>query len=410
MINKEDVLQAYENIRKSIIRTPLVESIFLSQRYNSKIYLKLENLQRTGSFKIRGATNTIINLSDENKKRGVIANSAGNHAQGVALAATLNNIKSTIVMPNTAPYAKVLATKNYGARVVQYGDTFDEAFIKAKEIQEENDLYFLHAFNDDLVIAGQATIGIEILEDLENVDTIVIPVGGGGLIAGIGMYVKSINPNIKIIGIEPKEAASMKQALEIGQPVFVPGEQTIADGTAVRKVGDITYEMTKRYVDKIYTVTDESIVKAMLLLAEKSKVIAEGSGASSVAALLEEVIDKEYIENKNVCFIISGGNLDINQFEKYISYAQILDKRRLELDLIIPDKIGSLNQVTEIIKKHKANILYISQTHYDRTLKINEQKLEVVIECHNSETAKEILKELKEKSIRLGRGFNDIEI
>lgn len=401
MITKSDIEKAYEIIKSNIIETPIVESIYLSNKLNSNIYLKLENLQRTGSFKIRGATNKIHYLTTEEKEKGLIASSAGNHAQGVALAAKLNNIKATIVMPENAPSLKINATKNYGAEVVLSGDNFDDAYNKAVEIQEQTGKVFLHAFNDEKVVAGQGTIGIEIIEKLPNIDTVIVPIGGGGLIAGIALYLKSINSNIKIIGIESIEAKSMKEAIEKKEIIKVDGKYTIADGIAVRKVGDITYEICKKYIDEIYTVDDLDITRAILKLAEHSKVISEGAGAVAVAALISNKIDKKYIENKNVCAVISGGNLDVNDFEKYINKAQILEGRRAELEIIITDKSGELNKFTDIIKKYGVNILYINQTRYEQSLLPIEQKLEIVLECRDKDQLNEVIKDLEKNNFRL---------
>lgn len=401
MITKNDIEKAYEIIKSNIIETPIVESIYLSNRLNSNIYLKLENLQRTGSFKIRGATNKIYYLTEEEKEKGLIASSAGNHAQGVALAAKLNNIKATIVMPENAPSLKINATKNYGAEVVLSGDNFDDAYNKAVEIQEQTGKVFLHAFNDDKVVAGQGTIGIEIIEKIPNIDTVIVPIGGGGLIAGIALYLKSINSNIKIIGIESVEAKSMKEAISKNEIVKVEGKYTIADGIAVRKVGDITYEICKKYIDEIYTVDDLDITRAILKLAEHSKVISEGAGAVAVAALISNKIDKKYLENKNVCAVISGGNLDVNDFEKYINKAQILEGRRAELEIIITDKSGELNKFTDIIKRYGVNILYINQTRYEQSLLPIEQKLEIVLECRDKEQLNEVIKDLERNNFRL---------
>lgn len=401
MITKNDIEKAYEIIKSNIIETPIVESIYLSNKLNSNIYLKLENLQRTGSFKIRGATNKIHYLTTEEKEKGLIASSAGNHAQGVALAAKLNNIKATIVMPENAPSLKINATKNYGAEVVLSGDNFDDAYSKAVEIQEKTGKVFLHAFNDEKVVAGQGTIGIEIIEKLPNIDTVIVPIGGGGLIAGIALYLKSINSNIKIIGIESIEAKSMKEAIEKKEIIKVDGKYTIADGIAVRKVGDITYEICKKYIDEIYTVDDLDITRAILKLAEHSKVISEGAGAVAVAALISNKIDKKYIENKNVCAVISGGNLDVNDFEKYINKAQILEGRRAELEIIITDKSGELNKFTDIIKRYGVNILYINQTRYEQSLLPIEQKLEIVLECRDKDQLNEVIKDLEKNNFRL---------
>ena len=286
MIKLKDIELAYDNIKDSIKRTPLIECPLLNNITGGNIRLKLENLQKTGSFKVRGALNKIKNLTDEEKARGVIASSAGNHAQGVALGARESGINATIVMPKFAPISKIEATKSYGAKVVLEGDTFNDAYLKAREIQKENDYVFLHAFDDDVIIAGQGTLGLEIYEDFKDVDIVLCAVGGGGIMAGVAVALKEQNPNIKLIGVEAENMASMKKALEKGEPYLVTGPTTIADGIAVGQVGQIPFEIFKKYVDEIITVNEDEIAQAILFLLEKSKVVAEGAGASALAPLL----------------------------------------------------------------------------------------------------------------------------
>lgn len=394
MINLNDIRKAYENIKSSIKKTPLMECPTLDELTDAKVYLKLENLQRTGSFKVRGAINKIMNLSDNEKKCGVIASSAGNHAQGVALGAKAANISATIVMPENAPLSKVSATKSYGARVVQYGSYYDMAYQKALEIQEKEKLVFLHPFNDDCVIAGQGTIGLEILNECEKMDIIFAPVGGGGLLAGVAIAAKSINPNIKIVGVEAEGAASMKRAIEVGKPICLSSCSTLADGIAVAKAGDKTFEIIKKYVDDIITVSEDNIVESILFLLEKSKIVAEGAGATSLAGLLSHKID---VRNKNVCCIISGGNIDINNIEKIVNKAQIIQGRRMHLTIKLSDSIGQVNKVTEILKNNKVNILYLNQTRYDSDLNVNEQLLSIVLECKNKEHGNDVLNILKKE-------------
>lgn len=399
MLTIKDVEKAYENIKSSIKKTPLMECPTLDEITGSKVFLKLENLQRTGSFKVRGAINKIMNLTDEEKAHGVIASSAGNHAQGVALGARSAGIKATIVMPETAPLSKVEATKSYGARVIQHGAYYDLAYQKALEVQKEENLVFLHPFNDEYVIAGQGTIGLEILDENPNIDIIFVQIGGGGLATGVALYAKSKNPNIKVYGVEASGAASMKKALEVGKNIALESAKTIADGIAVAKVGDITFELAKKYLDGVITVSENEIAQSILFLLEKSKVVSEGAGATSLAGLMSGQID---VKGKNVCCIVSGGNIDINNIERIVNKAQILQGRRMRLVIKLNDSIGQVNKVADILKKNNANILYLNQTRYDNDLDINEQLLSVVLECRNEKHGLDILKELQNE------GFNAI--
>lgn len=396
MIKLDDVKKANENIKNAIKRTPLIECPLLNQITKGNVYLKLENLQKTGSFKARGAINKIMHLTDDEKKRGVIASSAGNHAQGVALGAKQAGIKATIVMPKFAPISKILATKSYGAEVILEGETFNDAYEHALKVQKENNYVFLHAFDDDEVIAGQGTIGIEIFEDLENVDVVLCPVGGGGIMAGIAVALKELKPNIKLIGVEAENMPSMKKALENNGPLLVTGPQTIADGIAVGRVGVKTHEIFKNLVDDVVIVSEDEISQAILFLIEKAKVVAEGAGATALAAVLSGKVN---LEGLNVAIVISGGNIDITNIEKIVNRAQIIQNKRARLNILLKDIVGELTKVTNIISEKQANILYLNQTRYSNNLKTNEQLLELVIECVDSNHLESVLKELNEKKI-----------
>ncbi|WP_073508360.1 threonine ammonia-lyase [Streptobacillus notomytis] len=393
MIKLNDIKNANENIKNSIKRTPLIECPLLSNMTESNIYLKLENLQKTGSFKARGAINKIMNLTEEEKKRGVIASSAGNHAQGVALGAKQAGIKATIVMPKFAPISKILATKSYGAEVILEGETFNDAYEHALKVQEENNYVFVHAFDDDRIIAGQGTIGLEIFEDLPNVDVVLCPVGGGGIMAGIAVALKELKPNVKLIGVEAASMPSMKKALENNGPLLVTGPQTIADGIAVGRVGNKTHEIFNNLVDDIVIVDEDDISQAILFLMEKSKVVAEGAGATALAAVLSNKVD---IKGLNVAIVISGGNIDITNIEKIVNRAQIIQNKRAKLNILIKDSVGELSKLTKIISEEQANILYLNQTRYSNNLKTSEQLLEIVIECVDSNHLKGVLNKLTE--------------
>jgi threonine dehydratase len=382
-------LQAIKEAQETILgvakKTPLIESPVLGSAVGGEVYFKYENLQKTGSFKIRGAVNKIAHLTDEEKKRGVIAASAGNHAQGVALAATARGIKSTIAMPETTPIAKISATKSYGGNVVLCGEAYDEAYTKAREIQKETNAVFVHPFDDEYVIAGQGTIALEILEDLPDPDVVLVPVGGGGMISGIAAGLKLSNPKIKVIGVETTAVPSMKKSIELGQSVTVPAGVTIAEGINVRTPGVITFAMVQQYVDEIVTVTEEEIANAMLYLMEKGKILAEGAGATPLAAVLAGKVD---CRNKKVVILVSGGNADINFIDRIINKALMNQGRRAEFRVVIHDRCGETEKLVKLITQNNANILFITQTMYQSSLNINTQEMTLVLECSDMEHKK----------------------
>ena len=392
------IKEAAETIKGSVKRTQIIECPTMEKLTGNKVFFKLENLQKTGSFKVRGALNKIMHLTDEEKARGVIASSAGNHAQGVALGATNLGIKSTIVMPGTAPLSKVVATRNYGAEVVQVGTVYDDAYKKACEIQAETGATFLHPFDDPYVIAGQGTIGMEIIEDLENVDMVIVPIGGGGIASGIAKAVKSLKPSVKMVGVEAENAASMLEAVKQGCPCTIKTSPTIADGIAVARAGQLTCEMIRDYVDEIVTVSEDDIARAILFLMEKGKVVAEGAGATPVAALLAGKIQEK---GQNICCVISGGNSDINMIERIINKALILEVRKAEFNVVVPDRAGELFKVLQILAEKKANILRINQSMYKTGIKINNQVAKIVIECADAEHRNEIAVAIREAGFEI---------
>lgn len=319
-ITLKDVEKARETIKDIVKKTDVVESIKLTDLTGANVYYKCENLQKTGSFKIRGACNKIANLTDAEKENGVIASSAGNHAQGVALGAKMTGIKATIVMPSTAPKAKVEATKGYGANVVLHGEVYDDAYAKAVEIQKETGATFLHPFDDEYVIAGQGTMALEIFEQLDNkVDTILCPIGGGGIISGVAVVAKSLNPNIKVIGVQTANIPSMYESKKNGCVTTAFNDVSIADGISVKTPGNLTFKIVNELVDEIIVVTEEEIKEAMIFLMENQKLVAEGSGAVTTAGLLS----KKYIPkaNENVVCIISGGNVDMKKVNEILNNA-----------------------------------------------------------------------------------------
>lgn len=392
------IKKAQENIKGIARRTPLFYSSTFSKESGYEIYLKCENKQKTGAFKIRGAYNKIAALTQEEKKRGVIASSAGNHAQGVAYAATAFGIKSTIVMPTTAPQAKVQATRGYGAEVVQFGEVYDECYGKALEIQEETGATFVHPFNDEEVMAGQGTIGLEILEDLPDVDVILVPIGGGGLISGIAVGAKSINPKIKIIGVQADIIASTKMSLEVGEIITVPGVKSLADGISVKTPGDVTFEYIKKYVDEVVTVSEDEISYASFMLMERSKLIAEGAGAVPLAALLTNKIK---VKGNKVAVLISGGNIDIAMVSKIIERELIMQKRRLSFSVELQDKVGQLGGLINTIGKLGANIVKIRQEKNWEEKGLEFADVTIEIETQSKEHSNEIINFLKKNGYNL---------
>lgn len=302
------IQEAKEGLKEIARKTDLSFSRTFSEISGMNVYLKPENRQKTGAFKVRGAFNKIANLTEEEKSKGVIASSAGNHAQGVALAASTYGIKATICMPETAPAAKVSATRGYGADIIQHGVVYDDCYAKAVEVQKETGATFVHPFNDPYVIAGQGTVGLEILEDLPNVDAIVVPIGGGGVISGIAVAAKSIKPEVKIIGVQAEVIASTKASFEAGHIVTVPGVKSLADGISVATPGALTFEIMKEYVDEVVTVSEEEIEDAIFMLAQRSKLVVEGAGATTIAAVMNKKIN---MPGKNIVTVLTGGNIDV---------------------------------------------------------------------------------------------------
>ena len=355
-VTLEDVKKAQDTIKDIVKKTDILESTKLSSMTGANVYYKCENLQKTGSFKVRGACNKIANLTDEEKANGVIASSAGNHAQGVALGAKMNGIEATIVMPQTAPLAKVTATKSYGANVVLEGLVYDDAYAKALEIQKETGATFLHPFNDEYVIAGQGTIALEIFEQMNTkVDTILCPIGGGGIIAGVAVAAKALNPNVKIIGVQTANIPSMHESMKAGKVTTAFKATSVADGISVKTVGELTFSIVKDLVDDVILVEEGEIAEGLLFLMENQKVVAEGSGAVTTAAILSgKYIPKK---NENVVCIISGGNIDINTLNRIIAIGLAKSGRRFSFSTNIKDKPGGLGELTRIIGGEDANII-----------------------------------------------------
>ncbi len=360
MLTLRAIQEAMGRIRSSIAVTPFVHSEKFSRQTGNAVFLKLENLQMTGAFKERGALNKILLLSDEERRRGVIAASAGNHAQAVAYHAAKRGIKAQICMPITTPLVKVSATRGYGAEVILAGANYDEACEEALRRCKEFGLTFIHPFDDEAVIAGQGTLGIEMLEQHGDLDALVIPVGGGGLIAGVACAVKEINPKIQVIGVQSSKLASMKAALEKNALVTLPANKTIADGIAVRSAGTITFPLVRKYVDEIVTVDEEEIASAILQLLEKEKMLAEGAGAAATAAVLNK---KTPNHGKKLGVLVSAGNIDVSLLSLIIERGLVKDGRLVRLRVHLPDHPGALQRLSGVIADQKANIV---ETNYDR--------------------------------------------
>ena len=376
----QDFTTAREHLQKVLLPTHLIYSPIFSEESGNQIYIKPENLQKTGAFKIRGAYNKINKLTEEVKKRGVIASSAGNHAQGVAYAARELGIKAVIVMPKTTPLIKVQSTKKYGAEVVLYGDVYDDAYQKAKELEAQEGYVFVHPFDDIDVLEGQGTIALEILEEMPDAEVIVVPIGGGGLISGIAAAAKMIKPDIKIIGVEPSGAASATEALKKNKVVTLPEANTIADGTAVKRIGDLTFNCIKQYVDEVVTVDDYELTEAFLLLAEKHKIIAENSGILPLAAL-----KKLSERGKKIVPVVSGGNIDVLMISSMINKGLISRNRIFNFAVSIPDRPGELAKITHIIADVGANIVKLAHNQFKNLSRFRDKEVLITVETNGTD-------------------------
>ena len=393
-----DFIEARERLNTVITKTKLIHSSIFSNETGNEVYIKPENLQRTGAFKIRGAYNKIAKLTEEEKKRGVIAASAGNHAQGVALAAQKLGIKAVIVMPKHTPLIKVEATRRYGAEVILTGEVYDEAYEYAKKLQEKEGYTFVHPFNDEDVIEGQGTIALEVLEELPDADIILVPIGGGGLISGIASAAKLKNPLIKIIGVEPEGAASALEARKSHHVVELDEANTIADGTAVKKIGDITFDYIEKYVDDIVTVSDYELMAAFLVLVEKHKIVAENSGILAVAGL-----KKLNVTGKKIISIISGGNIDVLTISSMINKGLIARGRIFTFAVDLPDKPGQLVAVSQILSKQNANVIRLEHNQFKNLDRFHEVELQVTVETNGEEHINKITEEFKKSGYRIKR-------
>ena len=393
MISYEDVLDAQERVAGVARHTPLEYSFAFSDMTGADMYLKLENFQRTGAFKIRGAINRIETLSDEAKEAGVVTASAGNHAQGVALAATRAGVDSKIVMPEHAPVSKVKATERYGGEAILHGADYSDAQAEAHRIEREEGRTYVHAFDDEMVMAGQGTIGLEIVEDCPDVETVIVPIGGGGLISGIATAVKAHDPDIRVIGVQAEGASSAAESLRKGEIYERESVDTIADGIATRRIGDRTFEVIKERVDEVVTVDDESIAIALTYLLEREKALAEGAGAISLAALLSGAI--EYEEGETIVPALCGGNIDLNMLTTVVMRGLVATGRYLRFRTILKDQPGALVDLGTIIADLRANITAFHHDRTSRDVAMNDARVELEVETRGPEHVDELLSTLR---------------
>lgn len=397
--HKEEIYKAKENLWPVLKETSLIKSDFYSGEHDCQVYIKPENLQTTGSFKIRGAYNKICNLSDDEIKNGVIASSAGNHAQGVAFSAQKRGVKSTIVMPNITPLLKVDATQSYGADVLLHGDVYDQSYTKAMTLAEENDYAFIHPFDDYHVICGQGTIGIEILEELPDVDEILVPIGGGGLIAGISLIAKTLNPRIKIIGVVPAGANSMKISVDEKRVTRLAEVKTNAEGVAVKQPGDLTYAIVRDYVDDIVTVTEKDIMENVLLVMEKHKIVAETAGVVTLAG-----VRKRASKGKKIVCVMSGGNIDTVTISSIINQGMISRGRIMCFSVELPDRPGQLVKVASLLAENGANVIELEHNQFKALDRYsNKVMLEVTVETNGHEHIDKVLRAMEDNEFAVTR-------
>ena len=398
MVTLDQIYHASYVLRDVARKTDMIEAAALSSLTDCSLFLKTENLQLTGSFKLRGAYYKISRLSEEQKKAGILACSAGNHAQGVALAASRAGLRAVICMPDGAPMTKVEATKGFGAEVVLVKGGYDDAYAYACKLRDETGMTFIHPFDDDEVIAGQGTIGLEILDQLPDVDIVLVPVGGGGLLSGVAYAIKSLNPKVKVFGVQAENAASMQRSLQAGTPLTLEKAGTFADGIAVRHPGDRTFAMCRQWADGILTVTEDEIAAAILTLMEKQKMIAEGAGAVGLAAVLAKKLDTQ---GKKVCCLISGGNIDVNILSRVVTRGLMTTGRRVTLQIALEDKPGQLVDVSRIVADCGANVISVVHNIGNAGTAVTSCTLTLGLETRDAAQIEEIRRKLAEAGFAL---------
>jgi threonine dehydratase len=398
MITIEDIRAARARFGDSIRPTPAPYSETLSREAGNTLYLKLENMNVTGCFKERGALNRLLLLNSEERARGVVTASAGNHAQAVAYHASRIGVRAEICMPLYTPLVKVTATRNWGAKVILYGNNFDEALEEARRKERDEKLVFVHAFDDDAVIAGQGVIGLELLEQISDLEAVVTPVGGGGLLAGVACAVKESRPAVRVIGVQTMALPSMQAALDAHHPVLLPAAPTIADGIAVRQAGERTLELIEKYVDEMVTVDDEEIAAAILRLLERQKVLAEGAGAAGVAAVLQR---KTSLQGKRVAVVIGGGNIDVTLLSRIIERGLVKDGRLVRVRIPVPDHPGALQHLTTVIAAAHANIVQVIHDRAYFGAHLGEGVVDITMETRGPEHVEELTAKLRQAGYRL---------
>jgi len=391
MVNIDKINQAAEILKGVAFETPLVYSNYLSRRFDARVYLKLENLQKTGSFKFRGAYHKLVNIREDLGPEGVVTASAGNHAQGVAHAAQLMSISSTIVMPEWASISKQTATRSYGGHVVLIGQSLEESLDHAHKLEAEGRA-FIHPYDDEDIIAGQGTVGLEIVSQLPEVESILVPIGGGGLIAGISTAVKSLRPQASIIGVQAASCASAAAALRLGKRITIPAKHSIADGISVKKVGKLPFAVIRKFVDRVVEVEEEEIAAAMLELLERKKVLAEGSGAVPLAALMADQLDS--LRGQSVVLVISGGNVDTHLLGRILRKGLFKTNRIMRLSVQLRDVPGALADLLKVVADFRGNVLHVFHDRLGRHLPVELSRVELEIETRGSDHIEELLKAL----------------
>lgn len=403
MIPVSHFFQAYENVKHVVTRTPFALAPFLTEISHAEIYLKKENLQLTGAYKLRGAYNKISSLSAEERARGVVASSAGNHAQGVAYSAKEFGISATIVMPESTPLLKVNGVQSLSADVILHGDSYDDAYNKAMELSESRGMTFIHPFADDKVIAGQGTVALEMIEEQSNLDTVVVPIGGGGLISGVAAVYKQLHPNVRIVGVTAKGAPAMYQSFCNKKPFNSESVRTIADGIAVRDTSEKTLTYILECVDEIIQITDDEIANAVLYLVEKQKLVVEGAGSVGVAAILHDKVPE--IKGSKVGVILSGGNLDVTMLSVIIEKGLIKSGRKMNLVVTLIDKPGSLMHIANIFHSIRANIVHIGYDRTSTSLKFGDANVTIALETKGPDHQDKIREELRKNGYKFSESF-----
>ncbi len=400
-VKLSDIQDARKILQNIIIPTPILSDERLSTEIGAKAYLKAECLQRSGSFKVRGAYNKIARLTDEEKKRGVITASAGNHAQGVALAARLHNIKATIVLPESAPLTKVTATKSQGAEVLLKGATFDESVGYSRQLQQTHGYTYVHAFDDPLVIAGQGTIGWEIVEDLPETTVVIVPVGGGGIISGIAIAVKNLFPKVRVIGVQASNVAAVNRSLKAGEPIEAPHQPTIADGIAVKRPGELTLPIIKEFVDEVVEVSEEEIARGVYHCVQNNHLVVEGAGAAGVAALLAKKIKLK--KDDVVCSVLAGGNIDANLLALILEQVLVRQGRYIILKLLVLDRPGALADLLNHTASTGANVIEVFHRRAMWLAPLGRVGIELLLEVRDEQHGQEVYKHLEDAGYHVER-------